>query len=111
LYSFKDGNDGSNPNGLVLATNGILYGTANSAGSSAKGTVFRVTTNGALTTLNAFTGGNDGALPRAGLIQVADGNFYGATYYGGPNDYGRVFRMTAGVPHDRQRGVDHFAYL
>ena len=45
--------------------------------------MFKISTNGALTSLYSFTGGNDGASPQAGLVQGSDGNFYGTTYYGG----------------------------
>jgi hypothetical protein len=41
--------------------------------------VFKISTNGALTSLYSFTGGNDGANPTAGLVQGSDGNFYGTT--------------------------------
>ena len=47
--------------------------------------MFKISTNGALTTLYSFTGGNDGANPQAGLVQGSDGNFYGTTYGGGTN--------------------------
>jgi len=97
LYSFKDANDGANPLApLVQATNGNLYGTANSGGVNSGGTVFRITTNGALSTLHAFSGGNDGGSPGAGLIQAADGNLYGTTPSGGASGVGTVFRMTLG---------------
>ena len=43
------------------------------------GTVFKISPNGALTTLYSFTGANDGANPNAGLVQGSDGNFYGTT--------------------------------
>ena len=45
--------------------------------------MFKISTNGALTSLYSFTGGNDGANPYAGLVQGSDGNFYGTTCYGG----------------------------
>jgi uncharacterized repeat protein (TIGR03803 family) len=94
LYSFTNGNDGANPNGLVQATNGNLYGTTISGGARSVGTAFRITTNGTLTTLHTFTGGSDGAAPKAGLIQAADGNFYGTTYSGGTGGVGTAFRMS-----------------
>ena len=56
------------------------------------GTVFRMTTNGTLTTLASFNYAN-GASPQAGLVQGADGNFYGTTEDGGYGN-GTVFRMT-----------------
>ena len=56
------------------------------AARTAYGTVFKISTNGALTSLYSFTGGNDGANPEAGLVQGSDGNFYGTTYAtGGTN--------------------------
>ena len=38
--------------------------------------------------------GQDGASPRAALVQSSDGNFYGTTYTGGVVDFGTVFRIT-----------------
>jgi uncharacterized repeat protein (TIGR03803 family) len=98
LYSFGNGKDGANPNGLIQATDGFLYGTTDSGGASRNGTVFRMTTNGALTALYAFSGGSDGGQPRAGVIQADDGNLYGTTFYGGAGE-GVVFTMslTGGV--------------
>ena len=52
-----------------------------SGGSSGYGTVFKVTTNGTLTTLVAFNGSN-GAYPYAALTLGKDGNFYGTTSAG-----------------------------
>ena len=43
-------------------------------------TVFRMTPNGTMTVLHAFTGGADGGNPQAALIQATDGNFYGTTF-------------------------------
>jgi uncharacterized repeat protein (TIGR03803 family) len=59
--------------------------------------VFKLGTNGTLTTLVSFDGTN-GASPEAGLIQGADGNFYGTTTQGGTNGYGTVFRLSVIVP-------------
>ncbi len=100
LYSFATA-DGANPNGsLVQATDGDFYGTTQLGGAnpcpppeSTCGTVFKMTAGGALTVLHTFSG-LDGASPNAGLVQAADGNFYGTTYLGGPTDAGTVFRIT-----------------
>jgi uncharacterized repeat protein (TIGR03803 family) len=95
LYSFSSGNDGSSPYaGVIQASDGNLYGTTAYGGTNDDGTVFQITTNGALTTLYSFSGGNDGNSPFAALIQASDGNFYGTTAYGGTFGDGTVFQIT-----------------
>jgi len=103
LYSFgaitdSDGDplDGAAPDaGLVLGPGGFLYGTTSSGGSAnSEGTVFKITTNGALTTVYSFSGGADGGDPEAGLIVGKDGALYGTTYGGGASGEGTVFRIT-----------------
>ena len=47
-----------------------------------------------VTTLVNF-GGTNGSLPYAGLVQSADGNFYGTTEGGGDHNYGTVFKITS----------------
>jgi uncharacterized repeat protein (TIGR03803 family) len=98
LYSFgsvQDTNgvplDGGSPvAGLVQGSDGYFYGTTEYGGTTnynadywvdgyGYGTVFKISTNGVLTSLHSFTGGNDGAYPYAGLAQGSDGNFYGTT--------------------------------
>jgi uncharacterized repeat protein (TIGR03803 family) len=61
--------------------------------------VFKVTTNGTLTTLASFNGTN-GAYPLAAMTLGIDGNFYGTTPEGGftnstfPSGMGTVFQVT-----------------
>jgi uncharacterized repeat protein (TIGR03803 family) len=94
LASFTGAN-GENPDaGLTLGANGIFYGTTFLGGSGNAGTVFRVTTNGALTTLTPFSfSGTNGSELYAGLALGNDGNFYGATESGGTY-YGTLYRVT-----------------
>ena len=97
LYSFgTTSTDGANPlGGLVQGTDGNFYGTASKGGEYDEGTVFKVTPSGALTTLYSFSDATpDGATPEAGLVQGADGNFYGTTDNGGPNNGGIIFKIT-----------------
>ena len=94
LYSFSGGNDGVNPNGLMLATNGILYGTTQYGGSNGLGTIFQLTPVGSPAGLYSFTGTNDGANPFAALIQGRDGNLYGTAFQGGAFDNGTIFTIT-----------------
>ena len=104
LYSFSppfgyDGtyvsnSDGVQPlAGLALGPNGNFYGTTSKGGTNGDGTVFEITTNGALTTLVTFTRTN-GAYPEAGLAVGPDGNLYGTTSQGGSNGNGLVFQVT-----------------
>ncbi len=56
-----------------------------------------MTAAGSVTILHAFctqSGCPDGYNPTAGLVQGSDGNLYGETLFGGPNGYGRVFKIT-----------------
>src|ERR1039458_2352751 len=104
LYSFcpqTNCTDGFGPNArLVQAANGDLYGTTNGGGTNNSGTVFKITPGGTLTTLYSFCsqgGCTDGSNPQGGLVQAANGDFYGTTAYGGANGhYGTVFKITPG---------------
>jgi uncharacterized repeat protein (TIGR03803 family) len=93
--------------GLVQGTDGNFYGTTTAYGGQSQGsqwgTVFKISSNGSLTTLHVFSF-VDGSHP-LGLIQGTDGNLYGTTYQGGINTAcwdgneracGTVFKITAG---------------
>jgi uncharacterized repeat protein (TIGR03803 family) len=97
LHSF-DSTDGATPfAGLILATDGNLYGTTGGQGTSGGGTVFKITPSGTLTTLYNFCARancTDGNIPIAGLVQATNGNFYGTTLGGGVFLEGTVFEIT-----------------
>jgi uncharacterized repeat protein (TIGR03803 family) len=42
LYSFKGGNDGRQPQGVLLNANGVLFGTTSQGGTSDDGTVYSI---------------------------------------------------------------------
>jgi uncharacterized repeat protein (TIGR03803 family) len=101
LYSFcaqSDCADGEEPQGgLVQATDGSFYGITSVGGNKNScqygcGTIFKITSGGTLTTLHNFDS-SDGADPN-GLVQAADGNFYGATGAGGAYGWGTLFKIT-----------------
>jgi uncharacterized repeat protein (TIGR03803 family) len=94
LYGFTGGAAGRAPNGLLMGTNDVLYGTTESGGVHNSGTTFSLTTNGILTTLASFNLAN-GESPLAGLAQGSNGIFYGTTQFGGTNLLGNVFQMAA----------------
>src|SRR5207247_6996649 len=95
LYSFTGGTDGYAPAGaLIQASDGNLYGTTKHntlLGYQFYGTIFKMTTNGSLTTLYALNY-KDGTYPAAGLLEGSDGNFYGTTEFGGLTHNGTLFR-------------------
>ena len=96
--------DGEAPNGLVQAADGNFYGTTAGGGNSDNcpyngcGTVFKITSDGILTTLYKFCSQAncpDGFSPESGVIQGTDGNFYGVTQWGGTHMGGTLFRISA----------------
>ena len=69
---------GSNPTGgLFAGADGCLYGVTTSGGTYGFGVLFRVATDGSVTTLYSFSGRSDGVTPNNGLVYASDGNFYG----------------------------------
>ncbi len=120
LGSFAATNGAYPKAALAQTTNGgvLLYGTTSSGGASNRGTVFRITPTGVMTTLVAFAGPN-GDSPQSGLILASDGRFRGTTYYGGTNDwpagYGTVFQLTTNgqitteVSFDNDNGAGPYA--
>jgi uncharacterized repeat protein (TIGR03803 family) len=109
LHAFAGGTDGANPNGgLVLDSNGTLYGTTyTGANQSCQyfqdeigcGMAFelrRPTKKGgawAERQLHVFTDGSDGANPNGGLILDANGALYGTGEGGANRGQGIVFRL------------------
>src|ERR1022692_2079528 len=105
LYSFCSQSgcaDGDLPLArLVQAANRDLYGTTTSGGTHDGGTVFKITPSGTLTTLYSFCSQSactDGLQPVAGLVQLANGDFYGTTQYGGGHPFRTGFKNTPSGP-------------
>jgi len=91
--------DGSSPNQPVQGTDGNFYGTARFGGTgcsvSGCGVVYKITSSGIITVLHNFAGfPSDGSQPIGVLVQANDGTLYGATYLGGANNQGSVFKIT-----------------
>jgi len=105
LHTFS-GADGGGPSAsLAIGTDGYLYGTTTSGGSSKLGTVFKMTkTGGTFRVIHHFTGAADGAHPKAGLIG-RDGNFFGTASSGGTYNHGLVFKIT---PHGTFKALHAF---
>lgn len=99
LHNFAGPEGRSDPNvtssspTVMLASDGNLYGTAQSGGSYGFGTIFRITPDGVLTVLHHFAG-SDGKAPAAPLVQVPGGDLYGTTQQGGALGVGTLFRIS-----------------
>ena len=97
VYLFTGGDDGSRPlAGLLLGSDGNLYGTTSQGGAEGNGTVFRYDpVADTLTTLCTFggLGSGDASFPFAKLIEGADGSLYGTAVQGGVHNRGTVFRV------------------
>ena len=82
--------------GLILGTDGKLYGTTVEGGADGVGTLYQMDTNGkTLTNIYHFdtTHGSD---PYGGLIQATDGYLYGTTTFGGSYGVGTIFKVHTG---------------
>jgi uncharacterized repeat protein (TIGR03803 family) len=95
LYSFTGGSDGRGPQGRLVLSGNMLYGTTELGGAPTHGVVFAVNTNGGgFTNLYSFNGPGDGAEPVAGLV-LAGNMLYGTTYAGGGSSFsGAVFGIS-----------------
>jgi uncharacterized repeat protein (TIGR03803 family) len=109
LHSFEaPPSDGIVPQtSVTIASNGTMYGTTTYGGTNmafgnpGEGTIYSVV-NGNESVLYNFTGGDDGGLPSAGLLE-RNGALYGTAEFGGDgpcitvlgNGCGTVFKVSA----------------
>lgn len=97
LYSF-DTTHGSFPtSGLVQGADGNFYGTTSAGGSGNAGVAYKITPTGTLTVLYNFDPAHaaNGEQVFAGLVGATDGNFYGATVFGGSSANGILYKITS----------------
>jgi len=85
IHTFVGGIDGNSPRaGVILDSEGSVYGTTAYGGSDDNGMVFKLSSHGwKESILHTFTGGVDGGVPSASLVMDASGSLYGTTYSGG----------------------------
>jgi len=99
LHTFNGTPDAGWPeeNDVTLDAAGNLYGTTSGGGASQWGAVYKIASAGTESVLYSFTGGNDGAIPRSGLIRDGKGNLYGSTSFGPINSSVQCTASTCGV--------------
>ena len=90
VHAFQGGADGYEPGGgVILDSNGNLYGTTTAGGGSSScgtigcGTLFKIAPDGRETTVYAFQGDNDGSVPSSSLLIDGADNLIGTTGFGG----------------------------
>jgi uncharacterized repeat protein (TIGR03803 family) len=94
LTSFSQTNGYRPRGGLMLASDGYLYGYCTDSVDSSKNYIFRMTTNGAYTVLHALATGGDLYGMHSTLTETADGSLYGTFPRGGGADAGTLFRLS-----------------
>jgi len=94
LHTFVGGaSDGANPYGSLLINGTDLYGTTASGGTSNKGTVFHISTDGTgFSVLHSFAGNPDGEKPIDNVIML-NNTLYGMTVFGGTYNQGTIFAI------------------
>jgi len=89
--------------GMIVGSDGVLYGTTYEGGTNNTGALFRLTTDGTFTSFDPFPAyvsdagrsvNGTGGYPYAGLALGADGGLYGVASSGGTNATGTFFRTT-----------------
>jgi len=102
LYSF--GNSGfGNPLSLIQGADGYLYGSTSTGSyysnnnsayyyNSPAGTIFKISTTGAYSSLYSFEYGLNGTTA-SGIMQASDGHFYGLSSQGGVYGVGTMFQF------------------
>ena len=92
--------------GLLLASDGDLYGTTETGSNGdGAGTVFRVSPAGALSVWARFNIDETGATPSGRLVEGTDGNLYGTALFGPGGGPGVVFRVNKALGSTEEAGV------
>lgn len=115
LYNFTDPKNGSTPYGVILASDGYLYGVTKfggpfyGAGNAGAGLVYRISPSGSnFQIVHAFNGTTEGSMPVAGLVEAKSPDgfdyLYGSTT-GGGNLRGVLFRILLNPNGPTQPGM------
>lgn len=90
-----DGSDGANPEGLLILTNGTLYGTTYGLGTPGLdegGTVFRIDTDGSGFAILHHFNKLSGMEPASGLA-FSSNMLFGTAAQGGAGEAGTLFQL------------------
>lgn len=97
LHDFDDQAYGIYPEGRIVYYDGKVYGTTYEGGSSNKGTVFSVNSDGTgFAVLHHFAGGlSDGAYPNKSGLTISGDTLYGTAKLEGANNKGVIYSIKA----------------
>jgi uncharacterized repeat protein (TIGR03803 family) len=99
LHTFGSSGDGAYPEGGVILSSNILYGTTSGGGSVGYGTLFSLNLNSkGYVPLYSFYGAEDGGNPLDSLVS-SGGRFYGTSFSDGVDQGGTLFSMIANPPN------------
>ncbi|PWU20390.1 MAG: hypothetical protein C5B50_04170, partial [Verrucomicrobia bacterium] len=82
--------------GVIVGSDGVLYGTTTSGGNNGGGSAFRVNRDGTgYSVIHSFdrVHPEQGSRPQAALLEGSDGALYGTTFDGGDFYEGTIFRL------------------
>jgi uncharacterized repeat protein (TIGR03803 family) len=111
LHEFGNGNDGSSPSGNgLIAVGNTMYGATDTGGTALAGTIFRMTTGGAVTIIHNMDGKKTD--PNGGFSSLiySGGTLYATSRHGGTYDDGTVFTVdpkSGNVNVVHSFGADH----
>jgi len=110
IHEFTGDEGGSNPqSGLVLATDGLLYGTTQFGGNENQGSIFRIDpADGSFELIyNLAIGSTDGRYPYGKLNETSPGVFMGTCSGGAATGTGSIFKITSEGDFTRLRSMSN----
>lgn len=96
LHHFTDGEGGASQSDLLEGSDGALYGTTPMGGAYGGGTLFKLNKDGTAFLIVHdfnFADPSSGAIPKARIIEGADGRLYGTASVGGLNYGGIIYSI------------------
>jgi len=92
LHHFNEGTGNSPRPGLLLASNGHLYGVAGRGGANRQGLIFKYEIDSETYSIVAHLS-SEQAIPNGGLIEATNGKVYGTASIGGAINEGALFEL------------------
>src|SRR5258707_474280 len=95
LHSFQTAEGRYPADGVIVGSDGILYGTTDNGGNFGFGTIFKMNRDGSgYLVLHHFSdGATDGQVSYARLFEGSNGALFGTTSVGGELSAGTLFRI------------------